>query len=172
MVKAKKTNQMTRRDKKRLEEQNSQCNIKKPSADRLTGEESVICKVINEYGGKRFGCSMVHTNSLNIQSLKEIWKTPDLEFETEIRAKLKGSIRNNSKSKVSVGKLVRVSYGDTIDFMYSPEEMNYITSYLEVKNDDNKGEVVFNEENEDDDKPEDDKPEDDKPEDDINLDDI
>ena len=45
--------------------------------------------------------------------------------------------------------------------------MNYITSYLEVKNDDNKGEVVFNEENE-----EDDKPEDDKPEDGINLDDI
>ena len=118
MVKAKRNNQMTRRDKKRLEEKNSQATIKKPSSDRLPSADGigVICKVDKEYGGRRFGCYMLNTESLNIDSLRKTWQMPDIEFESEIRAKLKGSIRNNSKSKVSIGQLVYVSYGDTIDF--------------------------------------------------------
>ncbi len=68
---------------------------------------------------------------------------PDIEFESEIRAKLKGSIRNNSKSKVSIGQLVYVSYGDTIDFLYSTEETNYIMSYMAVKSKED-GDIEFN----------------------------
>jgi len=145
MVKAKRNNQMTRRDKKRLEEKNSQATIKKPSSDRLPSADGigVICKVDKEYGGRRFGCYMLNTESLNIDSLRKTWQMPDIEFESEIRAKLKGSIRNNSKSKVSIGQLVYVSYGDTIDFLYSTEETNYIMSYMAVKSKED-GDIEFN----------------------------
>ena len=135
MVKSKRSNQMTRKDKKRLEEKNNQSSIKKPASDRMPSEDgiNVICKVEKEYGGKRFGCIMVNIQSLNIDAIRKAWDLIDLQFETEIKAKLKGSIRNNSYSKVNVGNYVMVSYGDTINFVYTPEETNYINSKLVVK---------------------------------------
>ena len=83
---------------------------------------------------------MMHTNYLDISKHGEVWKTPDLNMDTELKAKLKGSIRRNER--VVVGSIVYVSYGDTIDFSYSPPEMRWINENALIKSE-KRGDIEF-----------------------------
>ena len=147
MAKTKRSNQLTRKDKKRMEEKNNQCTMKKPSNDRLPQSDGVrcICKITTDYGGRRFGCEILNTIGLDISILQKTWNLPKLNIETELKAKLKGTFRNNTRDRVITGNIVCVSYGDTIDFKYSNEESSYINSNLLVANKE-AGEVSFEDE--------------------------
>ena len=144
MAKAKRANQRTRKQIKHDEAKNSECTSRKPVPDRLPSSDgvNVICKVNTIFGGKRFGCEILNTQYLDIKKHQEVWNTPDLSVETELKAKLKGSIRNKSYSKVVIGKLVSISYGDTIDFSYTVEEAKWIHDNLIIKSEE-RGDVSF-----------------------------
>ena len=77
---------------------------------------------------------MLNTKCLNIESYRETWKLENLEFDNELKAKLKGSIRRGQKAQG--GSIVLVSYGDTIDHIYSVEESRWINEHLVVKTSD------------------------------------
>ena len=145
MPKTKRSNQLTRKDKKRMEEKNNQCTMKKPSNDRLPQSDGIrcICKIKTEYGGKRFGCEILNIEGLELDLLKKTWDMSELKHDTELKAKLKGSFRNNTRDKVYPGNIVCVSYGDTIDFKYSNEESSYILSNMIIQTNDTKDEVTF-----------------------------
>jgi hypothetical protein len=145
MPKTKRSNQLTRKDKKRMEEKNNQCTMKKPSNDRLPQPDGIrcICKIKTEYGGKRFGCEILKVEGLDLNILKKTWDMNVLNDDTELKAKLKGSFRNNTKSKVFPGNIVCVSYGDTIDFKYTNEESSYILSNMMTISEIDKDEVTF-----------------------------
>lgn len=145
MPKTKRSNQLTRKDKKRMEEKNNQCTMKKPSNDRLPQSDGIrcICKIKTEYGGKRFGCEILNIDGLDIDILKKTWDMSELTIDLELKAKLKGSLKNNSRDKVLPGNIVCVSYGDTIDFKYSNEEASYILSKMIIISEDKKEDVFF-----------------------------
>ena len=132
MPKSKRNNQLTAREKKLREQRNATLVAKKPTQDRLPSIDgsNIIGKITTVCGGKRFVCQIMHTTFLDIPKHAETWKTPDLSIDTEIKAKLKGSIRPSKK--VDVGSIVRISYGDTIDFSYSPEEASWINQYAMI----------------------------------------
>lgn len=145
MPKTKRSNQLTRKDKKRMEEKNNQNTIKKPSNDRLPQSDGIrcICKIKTEYGGKRFGCEILNIEGLDLDSLKKTWNMKDLNYDIELKAKLKGSFRNNTKDKVFPGNIVCVSYGDTIDFKYTNDESSYILSKMIVITNNDKDNITF-----------------------------
>tara|TARA_B110000971_G_scaffold130718_1_gene133709 strand:+ start:1273 stop:1803 length:531 start_codon:yes stop_codon:yes gene_type:complete len=132
MTKPKRNNQLTAREKKLREQRNATLVAKKPNQDRLPSADgiNIIGKITTVCGGKRFVCQIMHTTFLDIPKHAETWKTPDLSIDTEIKAKLKGSIRPSKK--VDVGSIVRISYGDTIDFSYTPEEASWINQYAMI----------------------------------------
>lgn len=143
MARSKRTNQRTRKDIKRDEAKNNDCSSVKPRPDRLPKSDGIglIAEVVKSNGSNRIDCVIVNTTYLDIDKTKSKWEMSSLTIDTTLLPKLK-KITKYKTVKVNIGNLVYISYGDRLDFCYTPEETKWLNDNALVKSD-RRGDVSF-----------------------------